>query len=814
MKRLIWLLCAAVLPLNAAYSQTGGVNCQQFNAPAAVTSEDNFYVIKAYCEQYYKDLLNRSPNVPMRDAMEASGFNSFNYWISLWEPQVAPYGGNLAAAQKVITDYDLSKQMKPRDAKPAGAISSISWTPLGPDGSSPLGYDGHMMALAFAPQSPNFMLAASSVGGVWFSDNSGASWQNGGMDTLPQASAQDCIVHPTKIDVWFCATGGAWTQSFGVYRTLDAGADWEYIGLNTQTCPGCSQIYKLVFKPDDPNTIYAATTSGVWQTTNALAAAGSVIWNQLTITPPNANMYDIKFQPRSSTNMYASGTILVQSTDAGKTWSPVPGTTFISPNLEAMAMAVTPANPNLLYLVVVNNTPPSHVWLDNAGTWIDKGPVQNTGSYNGANYGVRLGDQNSLAVSPTDPALLYVGDVEAARCPNGTDNNPCNWVNVQTGYIHADIREMKFSLDGTTVWAVTDGGLFRTTPSNNPWTDQNYGMAVGTVIGMAIAPIDPDIVLIGQYDNGTALSSDDGSWMWFIGGDGQVPMIDYVNPNYMYASFQYGYLFGSVDGGQDDFPYGAYPYQALSQAGWRTSSVLDSINPATFYAANYPEVWRTTNRGGNFTQISNFSSMYSNLFVYQLYTAPSNVSSQDDLYAFAVDESNNLAPHLFETTNANVSTPTWTEIALPTNVCGTGLPYSFLGGLAVDPDPMKNPGVFTIVYSGYCGQPRVFQYNPANCPNACWASLEKTGLPPITIGSLPGALAAEGPNGYLFVGTNFAGVYYTYPGMRTWEPYGNSLPSVAVTNLEINCTNNLMYAGTFGRGVWDISLAALGTCPF
>ena len=579
------------------------------SAPPVPTNEDNFYVIKAYCDQYYKDLIDRSPNIFTGEASEASGFNSFNYWVSEWQGQVSPYGGSLSAAQQVITNYDLYLQMQPLGAKPRVAIGG-TWTEFGPDGSTPPGWRGQLEFVSFAPQSPNFMLTGSPVGGVWFSNNSGASWQNGGMDTAPtmgQSSARDCLVHPTNIDVWFCATGGSWTQSFGVYRTMDAGADWEYIGLNTLTCPNCSQIYELVFKPDDPNTIYAATTSGVWQTTNALAPAGSVAWNLLAIDPPNnnANILSIKFQPGSSVNMYASGAIMVQSNMAGAngSWSAMPNTTFLGNTLQGVGMAVTPADPDLLYAVVINSDYASvYRFSVRNQMWTAKGPVCTmsvyayppcpTGGY-APPYGVRVGFQNSLAVSPTDPDLVYIGDVQAARCLNGTDNNPCVWVNIQNGYIHNDIREIKFSPDGTSVWAAADGGMFRSTPSNNPWTDQNYGIAVATILGFDAAATDPSVVLIGQYDNATALSSDDGTWTapdvgtslhpGSLFGDGMQPMIDYTTTQNMWASVANSPMLSYSNDYGVTFPYGNATCPGV--VTWDLFSVLNTSDPTVFFAA-------------------------------------------------------------------------------------------------------------------------------------------------------------------------------------------------------------------------------------
>ena len=42
--------------------------------------------------------------------------------------------------------------------------------------------------------------------------------------------------------------------------------------------------------------------------------------------------------------------------------------------------------------------------------------------------------------------------------------------------------------------------------------------------------------------------------------------------------------------------------------------------------------------------------------------------------------------------------------------------------------------------------------------------------------------------------------------MTTWEPYYINLPNVIVSDLNINYTDSVIYAATFGRGVWKTEL--------
>ncbi|MBL4593366.1 MAG: T9SS type A sorting domain-containing protein, partial [Flavobacteriales bacterium] len=57
----------------------------------------------------------------------------------------------------------------------------------------------------------------------------------------------------------------------------------------------------------------------------------------------------------------------------------------------------------------------------------------------------------------------------------------------------------------------------------------------------------------------------------------------------------------------------------------------------------------------------------------------------------------------------------------------------------------------------------------------------------------------------LYIGTDI-GVYYSNDTMTTWEPYYVNMPNVIVSDLNINYTDSVIYAATFGRGIWKTEL--------
>jgi xyloglucan-specific exo-beta-1,4-glucanase len=58
----------------------------------------------------------------------------------------------------------------------------------------------------------------------------------------------------------------------------------------------------------------------------------------------------------------------------------------------------------------------------------------------------------------------------------------------------------------------------------------------------------------------------------------------------------------------------------------------------------------------------------------------------------------------------------------------------------------------------------------------------------------------------LYVGTD-KGLFFSTNGGTTWQVMASGLPNVQVRELAIDLDHNLLAAGTYGRGLWEIGLA-------
>lgn len=832
---------AAVLFSSAAIAQTSLASAPQLlgtvtgHAPLAfdsqhrprwVTQPENFYVIKRRKDAQF-DLLRKKMGKEFLSE-EGTGYGQYQQWVNYWEPKLYPHG-DFRIALQAMAQIPNRPVRRPLTAQ-QNACSG--WKELGPtnmpQGTSIYRGIGQVDWITLDPSNPANVFTGSAAGGLFVSTDSASTWKPGGTDFIsPNIGAAHVAIDPNDSDRWFLATGAgdglndnSVNVSHGVYRTADRGANWDYIGLDLSPWFWPAQIKKLLIAPNDSNTVYAATSVGLFRTSNALANFALVTWQPLIGGGSNASRYyDVEYKPGSTSTLYASGTTVMRSTDSGNTWNQLPGIPFLGADVVRIALEVTPANPDYLYAVVVekgpaacfdnNNT--SRLYRFDAGSqsWTDKGPICGTGyyPYPPDQNGVNSSRAHSIGVSPVDANLIFIGDVgPIVRCTTGGDAHFCVWIPT-TNTVHTDIHQVKFTPDGSTAYAATDGGVFKTIDGGATWTPQMNALNVARseMSTMSTSATDPTLILNGLFDDGTVLYKNN-TWTHVLQGDGLTPIIDHVDPKYMYATSQGGVMFRSDDTGASFLNNNV----SIPCSGWPTMAVLNSVNTATIFAAQSPRsddpscqpgVVRSTTRGGNWTPISSFTAGgFSGYSVWKLYTAPSN---PDYLYAYLVPTSGAAPAVLMRTTNANDPNPsnvTWQAIPHPSN--------QWISAIDVDE---ADPNRFWVTYAGLTpATEKVFYYDGS------WHNVTTnlvTNFGNISVYSI----VHERGSDRLFIGTDI-GVYSGEGISPNWTRVGGiqqgELPYVEVTNLQINYVDNKLRAATYGRGTWEIALdPCLPTVP-
>jgi hypothetical protein len=781
---------------------------------------ENFYdIVKRRDRQF--EVLRRQLGGRF-DVEEGTGYGKYQEWVGHWEPLVYPHG-------RFEIAYDAMNRIARQPDQPTQPPYCNAWKELGPF-DTPVGDSGRGVGqvhwIDFDPNNPNNLFTGSALGGLFYSIDAGATWKSGGTDFLePNIGAAHVAVDPKDAtgSTWLLATGdgdghpmdgvgSGQNTSHGVYRTTDKGKRWVKIGLDFTNDWShvpvwwTFQIKKLLFAPDNSGTIWAATNFGLFKTTIANDPSGFDDWELVPTGENNGNpanddsFYDIEYRPGDPSTLYASGSTLVRSLDGGDTWNPLPGIPFL-PDSDAgrIAMEVTPANPDYLYVVVVTKDPAEcngsaddvpRSWLyrfdANSGSWTDKGPICNTGSYEPTQRGVHFSRAQSIGVSPIDPNLIFIGDVKMAKCTTGGDPNFCNWIQTAST-LHDDIHQVKFAPidannpNGLTIYAAHDGGVSKTVDGGINWTNQSNGLAVAWVMRMSTSATDPKLILAGLFDEGTVLYNGS-TWRQVFGGDGLTPIIDHIDPTNMFVSRQSGHVRRSADKGVS-FPFFANPGCA---SNWHTFVILNSVDTQTIFGACLPEVRRSTKRGEprSWSTISDFTSVgLGDLQVWKLYTA---LSDPNYLYAHLVHGTKPQPLMRTKNANADPSEVEWDPILPPSN--------QWISDMAVDVDPNK----FWITYTG---GPNKVQYYNGNSYINLTTNLD----PSLTVNSIVPRRGTD----QLFIGTS-RGVYSGRGATPNWTRLGTptvgEMPFIEVGDIEINYVNNKLRAATRGRGVWEIPL--------
>jgi len=232
----------------------------------------------------------------------------------------------------------------------------------------------------------------------------------------------------------------------------------------------------------------------------------------------------------------------------------------------------------------------------------------------------------------------------------------------------------------------------------------------------------------------------------------------------VYGTTQYGALNRSNNAGYNRT--NIKPAAVTYDGNWVTPFIIDPVNSQTIYAG-YQELYKSTNRGTAWTQISTTGST-GNMELIEV--AASNTNYIYIVYGGGV---------MYRSANGGTS---WT--AITSGTVGT------VRGITVHPsDPQK---VAVVTTNG-----RVFTSTNGG---TTWTAFSGT-LPAIPGRDIKYVSDADG----LYVGLD-PGVYYRDNTLTDWTPFMNNLPNVEITDLEIHEPSNTIYAGTYGRGAWSSAL--------
>jgi hypothetical protein len=702
------------------------------------TGELTFDQIKNAGEQYWSQ---------HDKSAKGSGYKPFLRWLERTKPYLKADGTvqSPAEIEAALRSFQIAKTL------PAPAPTDKSnWNPVGPFNfettSSWSPGSGRINTLTVDPNNPNTYYVGAPSGGLWKSTNAGQDWTPQ-TDFLTQIGVSAIAVDPSNSDILYIGTGdddAGDSASIGMLKSIDGGRSFVNTALTFNT--PSAVISEVYVDPLHTNTVYVASNSGFYKTTNG----GQTIKKTF-----NGNVKDVKIQPGASNVIYlATNSAFFKSTDGGESF--IQTTTGLPAGISRMVIGVTKADTSRVYLLAVgieNNLLGIYRSNDAGVTFSKKDNGTDIIETTQAWYNL------ALEVSQINADIVYTGCLNVWKSTNGgaafEKINEWNAPESAT-YTHADIHQIReFNNE---LFVMSDGGVYRSSNEAQSFTDVTSGLQIGQFYRIAVGTQSSSNITGGLQDNGGFTRSNN-TWKNFHGADGMDAGIDPNNSNIRYSFTQFGGgLFITEDGStlkkKIDGP---------SKGNWITP--LKTTSTGVIYAG-YKKLFKVD--GDSFIPVS--SNFTNNIDVLEIDPINENI-----MYVAVENQ-------LFRSTDSGKDF-TWIKelpgkiTAIEVNNNNNNIIFIATGtvqGKVMRSDNMGND--FTDI-----------TYN----------------LPDLGKNTL--AHLANSADNALFVGTT-VGIFKYVEANHAWERFSNNLPNVNVRDIEINPNDMIMTAGTYGRGVWQTAI--------
>lgn len=540
----------------------------------------------------------------------------------------------------------------------------------------------------------------------------------------------------------FAATSCLAFSCGGVHYSGDRGSTWTTRGLTN------TKVYGLAVSPNfaADQMIFAATESGIYRSTD-----GGLSWSRVHSQTTNK----IKISPGFSSDhtLFASGDALLRSNDGGLTWTKV-----LTGYVGAFALSPSFASDRKLFAAVWRHPNTELYYSSDAGeTW--------------NLIWERPGDTIiDLALSPnfaSDHTLFAVSWNGVYRSTDGGNT----WTRVgEKG--RALAISPGFATDQT-LFVGTDYGVYRSTDGGNTWQPLS-SLRRRKIRIMSLEP-SPTFATDRTVFAGTL-----GEWVYRSINGGELwnqricpiclyPVIFSVaySPNFasdrtVFLGSDGAGIYRSTDGGNS----WQLKNEGLSYfAHWVPSMAVspDFQNDGTVFAGTWDGIYRSTNRGENWTRVA-----FPSKEIYVIRISPS-FSADRTLFA-------GLDDGVYRSTDGGNN---WTGLGLTKTL-----------DLVLSPAFASDRTLFAATTEGV--------YRSTN-GGTTW---ERKMITPTTSLAISGQFASDR---IIFAGTD-EGVYQSTDGGETWQPINDGLDDLRIWDLAyLNGVPPALLAAT-STGVWRYDL--------
>jgi photosystem II stability/assembly factor-like uncharacterized protein len=675
---------------------------------------------------------------------KGAGYKPFKRWENRWELQMDKNG-------YPISNKTLMQQWEAKQNLQRNSNDISNWQNLGPYTQLSKSGQGRVNAIAVDPSNPNIYYVGAPAGGIWKSTDSGTTWTPLS-DYLPQIGVSGIAIDPNNSDIIYIATGdddANDTYSIGVMKSTDGGATWNPTGLQFNASGNSS--HEIYISPTNSNTLWVATNIGVFKTTDA----GQNWLNVLA-----GNIRDLKIKPGNPSIVYAAtSNSFYRSTDGGDTFTQI---TSGLPNISnRIVIDVTPANPNMVYLLSANNNNQFGGFYKSTDSGLN---FIRTNEFDDIFNSSQSWYDMAMTVSDTNENIIFVGVLDVWKSIDGGDDfvKINEWFNPsQPTYTHADIHFLRY-FNGD-LFCGSDGGIYKSTNDGDSFTELNEGLSISQFYRIANARQSATKIAGGLQDNG-GFGYANNVWNEYHGGDGMDCAVDPNNPNTYYGFSQYG---GSLNVTHDGGLTGQGVVAAPEQGNWITPMFMN--NDGLLYGG-YSKLYFLS---PNNTWTPLFSGAVFGGRITHIEIAPNDVNT---IFVSSYTR-------LYKSTDKGIS---FNQV------------YTTTSGISSIEINNDNPNIIYLTTASGDNGKVLKSTDGGNSFTDITGNLPSETK--LIIKHVP-----HNPDNDLYVGTSL-GVYHINDTMTNWETFSTNLAHVPVRDLEINVNDHKLIAGTYGRGVWSTDI--------
>lgn len=493
-----------------------------------------------------------------------------------------------------------------------------------PRNIGPAGMSGRVTAIDAIYSNPEIIFVGAASGGVWKTDNGGATWKPL-FDEQPLINIGALKIQQSNPSVIWVGTGegnprNSLNLGEGIFKTLDGGKTWKRMGLEKTR-----NIHRIIIDPTNPNTVYAAAIGnpygihpdrGVYKTTNGGETWERILYTndtsgcaELIMDPSNpnkliANMWQHQRKPWNFNSGGPGGGIYI-TVDGGKNWKKLSKEDGLPADpIGRCGLAFSPSMPSRVYAKVEATKNGFYRSDDGGFTWklVNSDPAQVTD---------RPFYYNEIYVDPKNENRIYDIHSTVTLSEDGgksfTTLIPYNGIHPDhhAWWIHPTNENL--IIEGN------DGGIGISKDRGYTWRFDEQ-LPFGQFYHINVDNEIPYNVMGGLQDNGSwrgpAYTWIDGGirnyyWESLWGGDGFDVVPDPNDSKWVYAMSQGGSVGRyNITTGQSEFIRPPAPEaRKKMRFNWNSGIALDPFDKNTvYYGSQF--LHKSTNRGTSWEIIS------------------------------------------------------------------------------------------------------------------------------------------------------------------------------------------------------------------